>query len=264
MTLRGSPPRVWGNHSFKCGIRGHLRFTPTRVGKSQASPRLSLQSFGSPPRVWGNHAMRDDRHLILTVHPHACGEITARQIGEIYSDRFTPTRVGKSNCTSILATPDTVHPHACGDISSCLQVQTMASGSPPRVWGNQLTQLYHNYCRRFTPTRVGKSHVFLGDQNQLSVHPHACGEIAWDEHAVGLAHGSPPRVWGNLHPSWYPIPWQRFTPTRVGKSRFSFFLRSRSSVHPHACGEIRTSSPEIFLFTGSPPRVWGNRCVPLK
>src|SRR5690606_25488450 len=152
------------------------------------------------------------------VHPHACGENAVITRLPLPPLRFTPTRVGKTfGCIT----------HAVG-----------ICGSPPRVWGKRRA---------------------AGDHKQVSpVHPHACGEN--QAHALGvgslmrftptrvgktsrltisrvLKGGSPPRVWGNLLASFHLFTDARFTPTRVGKTASSRAGSSRSTVHPHACGE---------------------------
>ncbi len=172
-----------------------MRFTPTRVGISYNIPSAAS---------------------ILTVHPHACGDIRPVQI--IYYrftgspprvwgyhpligfvpivQRFTPTRVGISSLAQRSSQVRQVHPHACGDIIAWYMVDYMKFGSPPRVWGYHIAGLPPSHPPRFTPTRVGISVVEAGKRRQPQVHPHACGDIV----SLLLYHlwrcGSPPRVWG--------------------------------------------------------------------
>ena len=112
-----------------------------------------------------------------------------------------------------------------------------------------------------------------------TVHPHVCGEIkaslsrpsgigspprVWGNHQPSdpcrYACGSPPRVWGNLDAT-RRLPTPRFTPTCVGKSRWTGLRQEYEPVHPHVCGEIMQESADIASTTGSPPRVWGNRLI---
>src|SRR5579875_588377 len=89
----GSPPRVWGPQIRRHRMRPRHRFTPTRVGTTGV----------------GQH-----QALLITVHPHACGDhdvtvtSTNRAAGSPprvwgprgclckrgHGCRFTPTRVG--------------------------------------------------------------------------------------------------------------------------------------------------------------------------
>ncbi len=133
-------------------------------------------------------------------------------------------------------------------------------GSPPRVWGKRAQCLDTGVKRRFTPTRVGKTRNWRSSASKRSVHPHACGENACAASASVSISGSPPRVWGKLHPAWRLGVFPRFTPTRVGKTPHPSRTPPSPSVHPHACGE-NSRRPNLLLDgNGSPPRVWGKRC----
>ena len=257
--ITGSPPRVWGNRVLR---QQHLvgdRFTPTRVGKSMSGasstsrrsvhphacgeigrPRSRcVRRRGSPPRVWGN--------------PDSVRLVAGRK-------RFTPTRVGKSGLMSPMLFSNAVHPHACGEIASVMSSQARIVGSPPRVWGNRAAGTDPMAAPRFTPTRVGKSSVTIQSANTDSVHPHACGEISRIASSKASICGSPPRVWGNRARSPPRVRGQRFTPTRVGKSKLLTPAPTPEPVHPHACGEITFCLRRSAGCAGSPPRVWGNRC----
>src|SRR5690606_33697430 len=91
----GPPPRVWGKHGVLPANRQDQRSTPTRVGKTLATPVF---------------------YQILPVHPHACGENPfdrrsrpspsgppprvwgkrERRRQHRIRHRSTPTRVGKT------------------------------------------------------------------------------------------------------------------------------------------------------------------------
>ena len=112
--VAGSPPRVWGQLDAGGDFHPAPRFTPTRVGTTVQRPRhvvvssvhphacgdnpsmrlLISSTPGSPPRVWGQRrrAVRQRLHvrftptrvgttaatrrrrMMLSVHPHACGD----------------------------------------------------------------------------------------------------------------------------------------------------------------------------------------------
>ncbi len=91
------------------------------------------------------------------------------------------------------------------------------------------------------------------------VHPHACGENASRLLSSAAGVGSPPRVWGKLFLQSGALRSQRFTPTRVGKTRMSISVLMGSAVHPHACGENAEGCGVLAEVDGSPPRVWGKR-----
>ena len=173
---RGPPPRVWGNRSDAGDGARQGRSTPTRVGKSRTHSKSftpgavhphacgEIQNFeqvyramdGPPPRVWGNR----------------CDGVAFAS-----EDRSTPTRVGKSIGGSRSPAARAVHPHACGEIVVGVDEDFVTAGPPPRVWGNRSAKQAGEYPRRSTPTRVGKSLFALLVTSEVSVHPHACGEI---------------------------------------------------------------------------------------
>ncbi len=54
---------------------------------------------------------------------------------------------------------------------------------------------------------------------------------------------------------------RRFTPTRVGKTWAHRRACTAHAVHPHACGENQHGRAIGRGHPGSPPRVWGKRCL---
>ena len=153
------------------------------------------------------------------VHPHACGE---------------NGRPGGSPCGG-----KPVHPHACGENYSQPSNMDVPSGPPPRLWGKQRVYIGRAVRARSTPTPVGKTTKSMAATTSDAVHPHACGEniIAISGQAT----------------------LSRSTPTPVGKTSMNRSETGGSSVHPHACGENVSSSLDVRLFAGPPPRLWGKR-----
>ena len=152
---------------------------------------------GSPPRVWGIHPQR------------RCARA---------SMRFTPTRVGNTAYFLLPFINVSVHPHACGEYFGCIAASKPLCGSPPRVWG--IPEIWQQWTidMRFTPTRVGNTDEKQADGNNLTVHPHACGEY-WNVQKGGThGIGSPPRVWGIRGGAQFRCIVCRFTPTRVGNT----------------------------------------------
>src|SRR5690554_6441652 len=90
----------------------------------------------SPPRVWGKHfeLITDDG-----------------------TERFTPTRVGKTSCARSCRMRCAVHPHACGENLLVGSITMGSPGSPPRVWVKRRVDEDGDLVVRFTPTRVGKT-----------------------------------------------------------------------------------------------------------
>ena len=132
-------------------------------------------------------------------------------------------------------------------------------GSPPRVWGIRVCTLRVVCCQRFTPTRVGNTHLREMSSRPSPVHPHACGEYCACVTTCAHYTGSPPRVWGIPAAVSRNDSVSRFTPTRVGNTPIQRRRYCTRAVHPHACGEYHDGVCVILVQPGSPPRVWGIR-----
>ena len=213
---RGSPPRAWGRYERLTSLAAKHRFTPTRVGKMTPCRASSKRS---------------------PVHPHARGEDVKASIGIFLSCRFTPTRVGKIRQPPTWPEWCTVHPHARGEDKMERKTAMGYAGSPPRAWGRLRGKEAFFSAPRFTPTRVGKIARAAPMITNCWVHPHARGEDLSRWPANARAHGSPPRAWGRWGKAIGLRSRFRFTPTRVGKMRWSISTISATAVHPHARGE---------------------------
>ena len=188
---------MWGRRPPQCSCRAAQRFTPTCVGKT--SSELARESTSG-------------------VHPHVCGEDNTRSLSQVVNGgspprvwgrlggddgvvvelRFTPTCVGKTRVGRPLPSCGSVHPHVCGEDTSLNAAYAVACGSPPRVWGRQMTSFFFLNSFRFTPTCVGKTLKVCLPRTAFAVHPHVCGEdCRFRGQNAGRA-GSPPRVWGRL------------------------------------------------------------------
>ena len=134
--------------------------------------------------------------LVLSVHPHVCGEDHNRLcnfynlsgspprvwgrlrniIEKKKTDRFTPTCVGKTTYGGEHPAWYEVHPHVCGEDPGRRAIDIERMGSPPRVWGRHPKHRKDEASLGFTPTCVGKTYTIINIS-----------------HAI---YGSPPRVWG--------------------------------------------------------------------
>ena len=134
---------------------------------------------------------------------------------------------------------------------------TLQIGSPPRVWGQRQTVPAKRDGGRFTPTCVGTTPSVLIICCHFSVHPHVCGDNNHSRRLSIAPPGSPPRVWGQLHPRPWPHPFRRFTPTCVRTTLAIALARLDAAVHPHVCGDNALCENNDNDSNGSPPRVWG-------
>ncbi|KUG18905.1 hypothetical protein ASZ90_011377 [hydrocarbon metagenome] len=92
---------------------------------------------------------------------------------------------------------------------------------------------------RFIPTHVGNSTRLDREVKEVTVHPHACGELTDSGAGSAASIGSSPRMWGTLGAGVYDRLVERFIPTHVGNSTPSVAGKLLDTVHPHACGELQ-------------------------
>src|SRR5207237_1117117 len=150
--------------------------TPTRVGKS------ALTSAGDAMITVHPHARGEVENAVLHAAsvggspPRAWGSRLVVSVGD-GKGRFTPTRVGKSRLQQRQRRSPSVHPHARGAVRRGHRMLRLGNGSPPRAWGSRIRLADTSARRRFTPTRVGKSGVSPMPAVDLAVHPHARGEV---------------------------------------------------------------------------------------
>ena len=94
-----------------------------------------------------------------------------------------------------------------------------------------------------------------------SVHPHGCGEHKYSKPCNKYNRGSSPRMWGTLHLFLLTQHVKRFIPTDVGNTVYSFSDGSKSTVHPHGCGEHLSTNAHQVTPIGSSPLMWGTLAV---
>ena len=187
----GSPPRLWGK------LR-RLVYPSVR------------SATGSPPRLWGKPRLRPGRSQL-------------RETQHQVMRRFTPTPVGKTDPgrgapgSDPAGSPPRLWGKRTGSIARFSWL-----GSPPRLWGKLPGQCSQGTAvGRFTPTPVGKTSKVASAGIKTAVHPHACGENSRGSTVLAIANGSPPRLWGKPPLATGTLPGWRFTPTPVGKTKFS-------------------------------------------
>ena len=149
------------------------------------------------------------------------------------------------------------HPHACGDKRYEFFTTDNATGSSPRVWGQEAYFDKAFNAARIIPTRVGTRLCLGASLLSFQDHPHACGDkMVFSFLPYGLS-GSSPRVWGQVRLS-YPDKFSGgIIPTRVGTSFSRLSIRSARRDHPHACGDKYNHNNTAKYICGSSPRVWG-------
>ena len=251
----GSPPRAWGKRSPCQQKVVRIRFTPTRVGKTERIC-ISLPKELVHPHARGENAIRLHPYRLTSGSPPRAWGKLGRSDSASSGIRFTPTRVGKTATPSTSRRRTPVHPHARGENACAISRNDNPRGSPPRAWGKLKLPAPDRIPDRFTPTRVGKTLRCGAGHRGSSVHPHARGENEEREAERHRVRRFTPTRVGKTKGRKVDFGRCRFTPTRVGKTRRAGYALPRRAVHPHARGEngsSRRSAPGCSWFT--PTRV---------
>jgi len=99
---------------------------------------------------------------------------------------------------------------------------------------------------RFIPTGVGNIMINEVITEDVTVHPHGCGEHIMVQDNANHTTGSSPRVWGTFSLSDGSILELRFIPTGVGNINKHQSRSNLHPVHPHGCGEYRPMAPGVW------------------
>ncbi len=255
----GSSPRVRGPRS-RSGLAdvGH-RFIPARAGTACVTVSSGSPNPGSSPRVRGPRLLPAREQRVL---------------------RFIPARAGTAAQARRADAPQSVHPRACGDRVTVITPADAVIGSSPRVRGPRLAACAHRRVERFIPARAGTARGTPARRRPDTVHPRACGDRMFGGFVGSFAAGSSPRVRGprsaasaRIAPSHGSSPRVRgphvrrlrgvvrgrFIPARAGTACTGRTIRTRSTVHPRACGDRVMFYPWLGRRYGSSPRVRGPR-----
>ena len=192
---------------------------------------------GTSPRLWG-----DCFYVRISAH----------------NRRYIPTLVGRFTApdTDVLKAP--VHPHACGEIAAYDAKKVEKTGTSPRLWGDWGIYGPPATGYRYIPTLVGRLLLALVEEGVVTVHPHACGEISYEETGAVLTFGTSPRLWGDFSDIPRNGRVMRYIPTLVGRFAIRCPMLDAQTVHPHACGEIQSVYGISFARCGTSPRLWGD------
>src|ERR1019366_1118346 len=137
-----------------CGVLGFLEalgsynldFSPI----SSRTPRVPSRIHARGDNLFREFSRRPDRGS----PPRAWGQLT-RPVSLRVAVRFTPTRVGTTRQRIWFAVHSAVHPHPRGDNKQVYDGKQAASGSPPRAWGQRVSESGSRFTARFTPHARG-------------------------------------------------------------------------------------------------------------
>ncbi len=148
-------PHACGEHLYRVQFSSNIAGSSPRMwGTRNTDLKLHLSSWFIPTHV-GNTTRDSGSRILLSVHPHACGEhfdgadsggeergSSPRMWGTLSSEtspgpwiRFIPTHVGNTHIGTNKVIKGTVHPHACGEHHAQRHGERAVHGSSPRMWG---------------------------------------------------------------------------------------------------------------------------------
>ena len=132
-----------------------LGITPACAGKSRSSFSKSQWKAGSPPRMRG-------KGIVHVLVPEPLG--------------ITPACAGKSKNHLVLQRLSGDYPRVCGEKTPDASSTTKSIGSPPRMRGKGLLQVFIPEPFRITPACAGKSWTLWLWPFSSQDHPRVCGE----------------------------------------------------------------------------------------
>mgnify|MGYP001470775927 CR=1 FL=1 len=130
-------------------------------------------------------------------------------------------------------------------------------GSSPRLRGTLSGQRPPTALRRFIPAPAGNAQQKQPSEEEISVHPRACGERRTTHSKSLAANGSSPRLRGTRSRAAACTSGMRFIPAPAGNAASTPMGTSSPAVHPRACGERNKFTDQFHATSGSSPRLRG-------
>ena len=134
------------------------------------------------------------------------------------------------------------------------------SPASPHLWGTWVNLDVQKKQKRFIPTPVGNIRSRNEKPSLRPVHPHTCGEHFSKTFCASANIGSSPHLWGTYNALLSHHHLTRFIPTPVGNIAVCDYAGFSGPVHPHTCGEHKTTSGYDSFSPGSSPHLWGTLC----
>ena len=190
-------PHTRGDNTVDCvHTPSSVRFTPTRVGTTDASMPTLASDAVHPHTRGDNVATCGAQSCRVAVHPHTRGDnVDGRELMAPV-DGSPPHAWGQQVVSMASAEPAGSPPHAWGQRRPGSR-RCQLSGSPPHAWG----QLESALARRLygsPPHAWGQRFHRFAQPSQFAVHPHTRGDNADWPRQFRSSDGSPPHAWGQL------------------------------------------------------------------
>ena len=181
--------------------------------------------------------------------------MVAVSLKKFFSSRRRHTRSKSVTGVQTCALP--IYPRACGERSARSISSSRRAGSSPRLRGTGRVLGAERAFERFIPAPAGNGRQPAHHQPVDAVHPRACGERLLAVEARCQNIGSSPRLRGTACHVLADGGDSRFIPAPAGNGRPESRRAFTMSVHPRACGERRSLTPDLTPWRGSSPRLRG-------
>ena len=209
--------------------------TPAYAGKSRSSARPH-HSHRDHPRACGE---KTEYRALVTAHQGSPPRVRGKDIGSTEQQQppgITPACAGKRHCPRSRPGRIRDHPRVCGEKHAVPVSLMWSAGSPPRVRGKGLLEVFVPEPLRITPAYAGKRDRPRSGPGTTRDHPRVCGEKRYNGIHDFCSKGSPPRVRGKGETACEVVVEFGITPAYAGKScsssvsssqRMSWTIRSR-------------------------------------
>ena len=171
---------------------------PRGCGDKQSAKPQIRHVAGSPPRMRGQDLIGPAAASIL---------------------RITPADAGTRIVTQLVGYNLWDHPRGCGDKAMHTHGKPMATGSPPRMRGQEIRGLQRCHSMGITPADAGTRPHAVCELSECWDHPRGCGDKFQGQPHAGRRPGSPPRMRGQAAIPIEHNGKQRITPADAGTSR---------------------------------------------
>ena len=220
----------------------NTRITPACAGKRKQEHGQKNRS-GDHPRVCGEKCACTAKPMPLWGSPPRMrGKVPTIPVS-IHSLGITPACAGKRADCPTWGCTGWDHPRVCGEKHAVPVSLMWSAGSPPRVRGKGLLEVFVPEPLRITPAYAGKSAAQSLDRLCAGDHPRVCGEKAHCQGMLFRLSGLPPRMRGKVFGA---VPFgsgSGITPAYAGKRWRSATTTLRGWDHPRVCGEKTKKIP---------------------
>ena len=225
-----------GKDLYSVPFRDELRITPAYAGKSHIRSSLNAVS-GDHPRVCGEKISFFFTGCSPRGSPPRMRGKVDLSLKVVCVLGITPAYAGKSRCNLPSTAPWKDHPRVCGEKHAVPVSLMWSAGSPPRVRGKGLLEVFVPEPLRITPAYAGKSAAQSLDRLCAGDHPRVCGEKFNFFAKENPPQGSPPRVRGKVGQLENHQMVVGITPACAGKSCPDGYTPCPARDHPRVCGE---------------------------